>query len=413
MNKCVKNFKSSFVLVDDEGDLRGLFKDIIEHHIGKVYQAESGAVALDILKDERVDISILDIKMPGMDGLELLENIEDKYPKMINMTLSSSSERGNIKRALRSRAIDFLDNPVKSEYLIERIKDDLSYKYSLTREEEEEEVKIIKNSIFMEKTKELNCLYKFSEIIGRHEISIEKIINKLLNIIPLGFEFTDILCVKIKFHDREFKSANYVESQINISENIFVQDIKVGEIKISYMEERKICLEYPFSYNEKHLLKELAIRLGNIFKLKLLEKEQYEKQIAFQTIFREIESEKKKLSESVSINIEKTVKPIVKTLKALIKNDSLNKKYTALFSVLEKNINNINSDHSDSINIKYKLTRKENEIYQLIQSGKLIKEISSILSISESTVKNHVGTIKKKLGIKHLNKSLKKYLAEL
>ncbi|QKG85750.1 response regulator [Kroppenstedtia pulmonis] len=76
------------LVVDDQYGIRVLLKEVFFRDGFQVYQAANGKTALDMIRKEKPDLILLDMKMPGMDGLELLRQLhrEGHNPKVIMMT---------------------------------------------------------------------------------------------------------------------------------------------------------------------------------------------------------------------------------------------------------------------------------------------------------------------------------------
>lgn len=117
---------SKLVLTIDDADfMRMMLTDMLsrEHH--KVLQAKSGEEGLEILKGETngipVDVCILDIKMPGMNGLEVLEAIKRDYPKLKVIMLSAMCTEKIVKNAYALGADGFVAKPFQANTLLERI----------------------------------------------------------------------------------------------------------------------------------------------------------------------------------------------------------------------------------------------------------------------------------------------------
>jgi len=114
----------SIILVDDDGMIsEGLSKLIVweEYGIKDLYTAKGGAEALEILAANRVDLLITDIRMPGMDGIELLGIVSRRYPEIQRFVLSGYSEFDYIKRALPYGIINYLLKPVQEDELSDAI----------------------------------------------------------------------------------------------------------------------------------------------------------------------------------------------------------------------------------------------------------------------------------------------------
>jgi len=103
--------KINILVVDDEDELRTLVRYELEQRGFDVTEADSGEAALDLLKTSRPRIVVLDIRMPGMSGLEVLEIIrkENLADKIIMLT--GVDELKIARDSLELGANDFLTKP--------------------------------------------------------------------------------------------------------------------------------------------------------------------------------------------------------------------------------------------------------------------------------------------------------------
>lgn len=108
----------SVLFVDDEPNiLAGLRRLLFPmRHEWKMNFAPSGAEALAILMHQRVDVVISDMKMPGMDGAQLLQQVSQQYPRVVRIILSGYAEKDLILRAI-SVAHQFMAKPCNIEQL--------------------------------------------------------------------------------------------------------------------------------------------------------------------------------------------------------------------------------------------------------------------------------------------------------
>jgi len=99
------------IIVDDESIVRkGLRLSLPWEEVGIhiAGEAANGDKALDLLKDQEVDLVLTDISMPGMNGLELLKRIHDQYPSISTVILTCHQDFEYIQEALRYGAIDYI-----------------------------------------------------------------------------------------------------------------------------------------------------------------------------------------------------------------------------------------------------------------------------------------------------------------
>ena len=108
----------NILIVDDEEAIRYSLRGILEDEGYTVEEADSGEAALTYLKDNRPDMMFQDIWLPGMDGLEVLENVK-KQDKDLPVVMISG--HGNIETAvtaIQKGAFDFIEKPLSLEKVI-------------------------------------------------------------------------------------------------------------------------------------------------------------------------------------------------------------------------------------------------------------------------------------------------------
>lgn len=110
------------VLVDDEDIIReGIVKGVNWNDLGMVVvgTAEDGEQALEVIENTRPDIIITDIKMPFIDGLELVGRIKPVYPEMYIIIISGHDEFQFAQKAIKLGAYDYILKPIELDYLKE------------------------------------------------------------------------------------------------------------------------------------------------------------------------------------------------------------------------------------------------------------------------------------------------------
>lgn len=91
--------KKKVLIVDDQNGIRVLLMEVFNSEGYITYQAPNGKVALEIVHEETPDIVLLDMKIPGMDGLEILKQIKQMKPDMNVIMMTAYGELDMIKEA--------------------------------------------------------------------------------------------------------------------------------------------------------------------------------------------------------------------------------------------------------------------------------------------------------------------------
>ncbi len=103
------------LLVDDEIELLESLKKILERRQMEVHITQSGEQALEILKNTYIDVVVLDVKMPGMDGLETLQIMKKKFPSVEVILLTGHPSVETAIRGIKLGASEYLIKPAKED----------------------------------------------------------------------------------------------------------------------------------------------------------------------------------------------------------------------------------------------------------------------------------------------------------
>lgn len=113
----------SVLLVDDEEDfLRTIIKRLAKRGL-KVQGASRGEQALAMLAEEPRDVVVLDVKMPGMDGLEVLRRIKAEWPSTEVIMLTGHASIDAAMEGMNRGAFDYLMKPADLEDLLYKLED--------------------------------------------------------------------------------------------------------------------------------------------------------------------------------------------------------------------------------------------------------------------------------------------------
>jgi len=114
--------KANILVVDDEKDMTRLLQRTLEPELPcRVTMAFSGEMALNVLSQAPFDLVICDIKMPGMDGFELLERTKKEYPDLTVVMLSAFGNIESAVFAIKKGAYDFISKPFEQTEIIFKI----------------------------------------------------------------------------------------------------------------------------------------------------------------------------------------------------------------------------------------------------------------------------------------------------
>ncbi|HTR82136.1 MAG TPA: response regulator [Bacteroidota bacterium] len=122
--------KDKILVVDDEDSLRMTLKMRLEGADFDVQVARDGEEALAVLKENPVDLVLLDINMPNMDGIETLGHIAEDYPSTEIIMLTGFADFSTAIECLKKGAKDYLVKPIEMTELITRVKSTLRAKTS-------------------------------------------------------------------------------------------------------------------------------------------------------------------------------------------------------------------------------------------------------------------------------------------
>ncbi|WP_018478243.1 sigma-54-dependent transcriptional regulator [Pontibacter roseus] len=152
------------LIIDDERAIRSTLKEILEFENYNVDEAEDGIRGLQQLGKTRYDVVLCDIKMPGMDGIEVLEKAMEMSPDTPFIMISAHGTIDTAVEATKKGAYDFLQKPPDLNRLLVTVRNALDKSNLVT------ETKILKKKI--SKTYEM---VGSSDALGRVKQAIEKV----------------------------------------------------------------------------------------------------------------------------------------------------------------------------------------------------------------------------------------------
>jgi DNA-binding NtrC family response regulator len=161
--------KGKILVVDDELVICKSVQRILSPEGYEVETALSGQEALEKLGQESFDLVITDLKMPGMDGMELLAKIRERDPEMIIIMITGYSTVQTAVQAMKMGALDYIPKPFTPEELIVVVEKALDKK------------KLIFENIYLRK--ELEAKYSFENIVG-NSLKIQEVFKFIRKVAP-------------------------------------------------------------------------------------------------------------------------------------------------------------------------------------------------------------------------------------
>lgn len=157
---------SKILVIDDEKSIRNSLKDVLEYEKYKIEEAEDGMQGLSMIQNNNYDLILCDIKMPKMDGIDVLEMALEKKPESLFVMISGHGTIETAVEALKKGAYDFLEKPIDLNRLLVTVRN------AFDKKGLQEETKKLKRKINAKKT---------TEIIGQSKAinEIKELIEKV------------------------------------------------------------------------------------------------------------------------------------------------------------------------------------------------------------------------------------------
>ncbi len=159
--------KLSVLIIDDEKRFTEELTEYLDDQGFQSYEAHTGKDGLNMLTKHAIDLLILDVRLPGISGLDILKNVRNKYPSMEVIIVSAHGDMDTVIKAMRLGAIDYLRKPFR--HIDIRIAIERTQKFMLLQREIrqlEEKFSLISKSL--------------EQLIERHFIGVNPQIKEVL-----------------------------------------------------------------------------------------------------------------------------------------------------------------------------------------------------------------------------------------
>ncbi len=113
---------AKILVIDDQKSIRNTLKDILEYENHQVVLAENGEEGIEIFEKDKLDLVLCDIKMPNMDGIEVLDKIMSKTQEIPVVMISGHGNIDTAVEAIKKGAYDFIEKPLDLNRLLVTIR---------------------------------------------------------------------------------------------------------------------------------------------------------------------------------------------------------------------------------------------------------------------------------------------------
>lgn len=165
--------KANILVVDDEKDMTRLLQRTLEPEINcRVSMAFSAKMAISILDQEAFDLVICDIRMPGMDGFELLGHIKTNYPDLTVVMLTAFGNIESAVKAIKKGAYDFISKPFDQDEIIFKIQKALERSLLLKENKRLLKEKEISPSQLIGKSEPMQRVYDKINLVASSDVTV-------------------------------------------------------------------------------------------------------------------------------------------------------------------------------------------------------------------------------------------------
>ena len=194
---------ATILVVDDDRPIRSTLKEILEFEKFKVEDAEDGQMAISKVEKNDYDLILCDIKMPKMDGIEVLQKIQELKPHIPVVMISGHGDIETAVGAIKLGAFDFIAKPLDLNRLLVTVRN------ALDRNELVEQTKQLRKKVYKSK---LNDIIGESEPIMAVKAMIEKVAPTDARVLITGSNGTGKELVARNLHQNSSrKKAPFIE----------------------------------------------------------------------------------------------------------------------------------------------------------------------------------------------------------
>lgn len=196
---------SKILIIEDEAAIRRVLVKILseENDSYQVDEAEDGAVGLEKIKNNDYDLVLCDIKMPKMDGVEVLEEVKKIKPEIPMVMISGHGDMETAIHTMRLGAFDYISKPPDLNRLLNTVRNALDKKQL-----------VVENKILKKKVSKNYEMIGESESINHIKVMIDKVAQTEARVLITGPNGTGKELVAHQLHEKS-ERANFPLIEVN------------------------------------------------------------------------------------------------------------------------------------------------------------------------------------------------------
>lgn len=219
---------AKILVIDDEKAIRYALKEILEHEKHSVEEAEDGSTGLDKAKRGKFDLVLCDIKMPKMDGLEVLEKLQALDPDLPVVMISGHGSIDTAVDALKKGAFDFIQKPPDINRIL------VSVRNALDRGDLVAETKVLRTKVTKAKAGSVQMVGTSKALEAIREM-IEKVAPSDARVLITGGNGAGKEGVARMLHDKSARAqGNFIEVNCAAIPGELIESELFGHVKGSF-----------------------------------------------------------------------------------------------------------------------------------------------------------------------------------
>ncbi|MBU2515559.1 PAS domain-containing sensor histidine kinase [bacterium] len=279
------------LIIDESSEQANIVKEALDQSRLEDFvmeQVQSYSVALSLLEKKKYDVVMINQEVTNTKIVKALADFRKYFDESAFIILMPEMNEP-LARSLLSIGVQdyFLKSEISTQslgrairYSISRIKSQRLEKSrtnklkSLYSEKLETELKLKRKSEALEKrVKELDCLFSVSFLMENETMPIDETLQKITGLVPLAWLYPETACARIRLHEREYKTPNYLPTEWFQKSPIYQQQDTIGSLEVGYLEKKPDLFEGPFLREERDLIDALSLRIGRFIERKKMEEE--------------------------------------------------------------------------------------------------------------------------------------------